>query len=98
MDKLNLSSQISQDKNYFSNEKSARSKRLKIIIVGILSLLGFISLIFAGYTYLRSQRPISPTGEKLPPEVKQETELFERFPNSSNKGNIAIDKNFIWGS
>jgi len=96
MDKLNLSSQISQDKNYFSNEKSARSKRLKIIIVGILSLLGFISLIFAGYTYLRSQRPISPTGEKLPPEVKQETELFERFPNSSNKGNIAIDKNFIW--
>jgi frataxin-like iron-binding protein CyaY len=96
MDKLNLSNQISQDKNYFSNEKSARSKRLKIIIVGILSLLSFISLIFAGYTYLKSQKPISPPWEKLTPEAKQEIELFERFPNSSNKGNIAIDQNFIW--
>lgn len=87
---------MDQNKNYFSNEKGTRNSRLKIMIVGILSLFSLISLLFAGYNYLESQKPIGPTEEKLPAEAEQKIELFERFPNSSNKGDIAIDQNFIW--
>ena len=50
-----------------------------------------VALLVASYVYLRDQKQTKPI------DVAQtEASLFESYSNSSNKGDIVVDNDYIW--
>ena len=89
--------QIEPNKDSFP-DKPARKNPKIIIVLGLVVVI-LVALFAVSYIYLKNQKQtklIDVTQTETSQENKQKTELFERFPNSSNKGNLVVDEDFIW--
>lgn len=100
MDNQNPNTQINQNPVLSEKEKISDKKWLKIIIPAGLVII--ILLLVAGYFFLLKNKgqeiknlTDSQNNKKLE-QSKEDIGLFERFPNSSNKGDMVIDGDYIW--
>jgi len=97
MDNQNFNTPVSQNQELPEKEKVFDKKWFKITILVVPVLV--ILLVIAGYFFLTNKQ----RGNNLINFQNNQTEqskenigLFERFPNSSNKGGMAFDQNSIW--
>jgi len=97
MDNQNPNNSISQNHELPEKEKISDKKWFKITVPIALALI--ILLAIASYFFLlknKGQEEGNLTEFQKNQQTKENIGLFERFPNFSNKGGIAIDQDYIW--
>lgn len=101
MDNQNSNNPISQNQELPENNKISDKKWSKKLIIpaGLLTMV--VLLLVAGYFFLLKDRGqkagnLTNVQNEKTDQSKESAGLFKRFANSSNKGDLIIDQNYIW--
>jgi len=97
MDNQDFNTPVSQNQELPEKEKISDKKWFKITILVVPVLV--ILLAIAGYFFLikkQGENNLTNFQNNKAEQSKENIGLFERFPNSSNRGDIAFDQNYIW--